>query len=372
MTQSSHIVSMATASPARTITQESAARVASEFVCPPDRAAKLLPRMYQRTGVDTRGCVVLDEQGAPSFYPPADTADDHGPGTAERMQRYSESASELAIHAAKTALQSVATPLGDAEVTHLITVSCTGFNAPGVDIDLINALPLPNDVLRTHIGFMGCHGLCNAIRVGDAFAKCDPQHRVLVVAVELCSLHFQYGSSSDASVSNALFADGAAALVIQRDAAKSDALQLGAPRVSVVDTRTQVFHNTADLMSWAIGDHGFKMRLSPDVPQTISRSIRPWIDAWLNLHGLNLGDIAGWAVHPGGPRILDAVQESLELDVSALSASREVLRRHGNMSSPTLAFVLERLIASGVRGNYVMLAFGPGLTVEATLLNVGD
>jgi len=247
------------------------------------------------------------------------------------------------------------------EITHLVTVSCTGFSAPGFDIELCQQLGLPAGVARTQIGFMGCHGLLNALRVANAFVL-NSQAVVLVCAVELCSLHQQYGGQADQIVSNSLFADGAAALVCRPAAAHS----CHGPRL--VSSESVIVPNTTDHMTWKIGNHGFEMTLSPKVPSVIRRQLKSFIDRWLRDHDLTSVDIDAWAVHPGGPRILDAVGESLELSHEALAASREVLYRYGNMSSPTVAFVLDRLGMMRSLDVCVLLGFGPGLTIEAALL----
>jgi predicted naringenin-chalcone synthase len=278
------------------------------------------------------------------------------------MQRYEADAAGLACRAASAALHQAGVP-PDA-VTHLVSVSCSGFSAPGFDIELITRLPLPPGTSRTHVGFMGCHGAMNALRVAKAFAEADRRACVLVCALELCSLHHQYGwEDPETIVANALFADGAAAAVCrQADTSPGDAPW------NLVDQASIVIDQTRDLMSWRIGDHGFAMTLSPRVPDVIRRHLRPWLAAWLRQHGLAVEDIGSWAVHPGGPRILQACAESLPLAPPQLAVSRDVLAAFGNMSSPTVLFILERLQAQQASRPCVMLGFGPGLAIEAALL----
>jgi predicted naringenin-chalcone synthase len=243
-----------------------------------------------------------------------------------------------------------------------VTVSCTGFTAPGVDIGLIRELGLKPTVARTHVGFMGCHGAINGLRVAAAFAKSDPQARILLCAVELCSLHYHYGWDPKKAVANALFADGAAALV-------------GAPSIATAPGTWQLAATGSCLipasefaMTWTIGDRGFEMTLSTRIPGIIAAHLRPWLESWLDGMGYGLEGIASWATHPGGPRILGAVEEGLALPRGALAASHEILAECGNMSSPTLLFILERLRAQGAPRPCVALAFGPGLVVEAGFL----
>jgi predicted naringenin-chalcone synthase len=184
---------------------------------------------------------------------------------------------------------------------------------------------------------------------------------VLVCAVELCSLHYHYGWDPEKMVANALFADGAAAVVGAPDTvAPADAWCLDA-------TGSCLFPASAEAMTWAIGDHGFEMTLSPLVPDLIGAHLRPWLENWLGRHGVRLSQVASWAVHPGGPRILTAIEKTLGLPRSANTVAREVLAECGNMSSPTVLFLLDRLREQRAPRPCVALGFGPGLTAEAML-----
>jgi len=310
---------------------------------------RLIPAVYRRVGVQRRHSVLVRE--APlrqEFFAPARDDGDRGPTTGARMRRYAAAAGPLALEAARG--------LDVGGVTHLVTVSCTGFHAPGFDVELVRGLPLSPDVERTHVGFMGCHGLLNGLRVAKAFVEADPSARVLVCAVELCSLHYDYAAQPRGLVANALFADGAAALLV--DASPGP--------WALAATGAGLFPG-ADLMRWSIGDHGFGMELSARVPDAIRAHVVPWLRGWMKRHGVRDGD-ASWAVHPGGPRVLDAMEQALALPRSATAASRDLLESHGNMSSVTLAFLLRRLRATGARLPCIALGFGPGLAVEAALL----
>jgi predicted naringenin-chalcone synthase len=208
---------------------------------------------------------------------------------------------------------------------------------------------------------MGCHAALNAMRVANALIRADPKERVLLCCTELCTLHFQYGNDPQDAIANALFADGAAAVVAQ----SYDA--------SVLLPTTRTFHaenlpKTRDMMSWRIGDHGFRMRLDPAVPQMIKTELKPSITAWLKKLRLGLDQIGSWAIHPGGPKIIDAVQQTLELTDEATQDSRDILSDYGNMSSPTILFTLDRLMKANAPKPWVVLGFGPGLAIEAALL----
>jgi predicted naringenin-chalcone synthase len=296
-----------------------------------------------------------------SVFLPRGTADDWGPTTGQRMRQYAQGAGPLALAAAGRAL--AAAGLAPAAVTHLVTVSCTGFQAPGVDVELIRGLGLPAGTERTHVGYMGCHGALNGLRVARALTGSDPAARVLLCAVELCSLHYHYQWDPPKVIANALFADGAAAVVGTGAAAGTS------PLWRLTASGSCVFPDSADAMTWTVGDHGFAMTLSRHVPGVIARHLRPWLAGWLDRHGLALAEVGSWAVHPGGPKILDAVEEALGLSREATRAAREVFAEHGNMSSPTVLFILDRLRARGEGRPCVALGFGPGLAVEAALLH---
>ncbi len=227
---------------------------------------------------------------------------------------------------------------------------------------MIKSLELPLDIARTHVGFMGCHGLINGLRVANAYIEADRSACVLLCAVELCSLHHQYGWNTEQIIANALFADGAAALVLRM------ASQDASGSYRLVATGSTLIANCEDAMSWRIGDHGFSMTLSSQVPDLIGRHVRPWLEAWLSRQGLDIPSVGSWAIHPGGPRILATFGEAAGLDRTAIEPSYRVLAEYGNMSSPTVAFILDRLRMAGAARPCVALAFGPGLAVEAALL----
>jgi predicted naringenin-chalcone synthase len=216
-------------------------------------------------------------------------------------------------------------------------------------------------VERTHVGFMGCHGALNGLRVAGAYAGSDRSARVLVCAAELPSLHFHYEPDPRLSVVNALFADGAAAVAGRAEPS-------GEPGAWTLEASGSVLvPRSADAMTWKIGDQGFEMTLSPRVGALIGENLRPWLEGWLDSRGLTPGDVATWAIHPGGPKILDAAEAALGLSRSATEDSREILAAYGNMSSPTILFLIDRLRQRGAPLPCVALAFGPGLAIEAAL-----
>lgn len=353
-----------TAVPAHRASQNDAVALARHLIADSPERLALLERIQRRTRVHTRHSVLL-ESGEPES-PIAERLPFYGernPSTGERMQRFVRHAGPLALTAARRALADAG--VAAERVTHLVTVSCTGFQAPGFDLELIARLPLHPDVERTQVGFMGCHGSLNGLRVARAFVEADPQACVLLCSLELCSLHLHYGWDPEKVVANALFADGAAALVGMAD--RGEPLQR--PGLRAVASGSTVIPDTAELMSWTIGDHGFAMGLSPQVPAAVARHLRPWLERWLRRHDLEIGAIGAWALHPGGPRILQASATALGLAPEQIAVSETVLREHGNMSSATILFILERLRRATAPGPWLALAFGPGLTVEAALLD---
>lgn len=355
----SRIKSIGLALPPNSIAQQESFMLAKNYSCQNSKQERVLESLYNRTTIRSRSSVLISshETGPMTdFYRADKNSTDDAPTTATRMRKYNESAPTLAVAACGEALSKA--NIAGHEITHLISVSCTGFSSPGFDIVLTERLPLPATIFRTNVGYMGCHGAFNALRVADAFVTANPSAVVLLCAVEICTLHFQYGWSADSLVANSLFADGAGAIVLRNDDA--GLLYSASCSTIVPDTKTA--------MTWTIGDHGFVMTLASEVPAIIESKIKPFIEDWLAQFSLKISDIGGWAVHPGGPKILDAVESGLELHHSSFLQSRDVLSKHGNMSSPTVLFILQQLFAQNIPRPYVMLGFGPGLTIEAALI----
>ena len=357
------ILGQGTALPEYSVGTQESVKYAREYCCQTDEQRRLLPLLYRLSGVKRRFSVLLSgPEGTPNrhevFPAPVDQAD-RGPGMGYRMRLYERESSPLALRASQQALEQ--SGVSPADITHLITVSCSGFVAPGVDIALMKGLGLSQTVQRTHVGFMGCHGAVNGMRVARAFVDSDPSARILLCAVELCSVHYRYGWEPDHIVANALFADGSAAVVAAPKNGSGDTAWC------VSATGSCLIPDSEDAMTWRLDDNGFVMSLSARVPDLIGRHLRGWLESWLGQNGLSLPDIKTWAVHPGGPRILTAVVDVLGLEKDAVNISREVLRDYGNMSSPTILFILERLRRENAPRPCVGLGFGPGLMAEALL-----
>jgi alkylresorcinol/alkylpyrone synthase len=357
------ISGIGTATTQYSIAQSDAADVISRLVYDREEHSAALNALFRRCGVKHRGSVILEKPNGSgprqTFYRTPQTPVDRGPTTAERVQRYAREAPDLAVDAAQQALLDADVPAD--RVTHLIIVTCTGFVGPGVDIAMIKRLGLSPEVGRIQVGFMGCHGAINGLRAAQGIGESESEACILLCAVELCSLHYYYGWDKQKVVSNALFADGAAALVIRNSTAKLP------EQWSLRRTGSMLMPDSEDCMGWQIGDNGFEMSLSPHVPRLIGEHLKPWLARWLGQSGLTLDDIRSWAVHPGGPRILQATAEALQLVPEDTAVSTQVLAECGNMSSPTVLFVLQRLQQQEAKLPCVALAFGPGLAAEVAL-----
>lgn len=271
--------------------------------------------------------------------------------TESRLQLYKENAPKLALDCiSELSLWSEYRN----KITDIITVSCTGMYAPGLEFDLINALELPIDIKRSNIHFMGCYAGITALRLASDICK-SPNRNVLIISVELCTLHFQKSFIPDYLYSNYLFADGAAAVLMSSE--KKNA------KLKVADSVSRYAKGTEDQMSWNISNEGFLMGLSQDIP----KHIKSILSTKLYPNEQN-GNIS-WAVHPGGVQIVKAAAEVLELSYQDLKHSYEVLREYGNMSSPTILFILERFLKEEDHQDKISAcAFGPGLTLESVLL----
>lgn len=325
-----------------------------------ERERQLFERMVERSGIDHRwaalrpGRLDAGEVDADGFYRRGAF-----PGTAERMALYAPQALDLALRAVHALAPPDELAARLARVSHLVLASCTGFAAPGLDVELIDALGLKDDVQRTVVGFMGCAAALPALRVAQLAVRDDADALALVINVELCSLHLQESHAVDELLSFLLFGDAASAALVGSQAVGAELL----------DFRSRLLPASRELLTWDIGSHGFLMRLSGLVPGRIAEALASEAarrDRGGLLRGRRAQDYALWAVHAGGRTVLDAVQRGLDLQPQALADSRAVLQAVGNVSSATVMFVLQRMLAAarpGAQG--LALAFGPGLSAES-------
>lgn len=372
-TASVAIHGIATSVPETSHTQQFAVDLLQKLSVFSDKQRRFLRRLYQNTGIDKRHTVIDDYAKDPSehtFYPKNDQLLPE-PGLEARNNVFIRESNRLSEKAARSLFSNL--PLFDRHnITDLITVTCTGFSAPGFDFHLVNALGLRRDIHRYHIAFMGCYAGFPAMRLARDICIANPGAHVLIVAVELCSLHFQQKTDLDFIIANSLFADGAAAALVgpasDTEQAQSEGGYLGRGAQLLLDGfMSRIIPGSEQDMAWKIGENAFDMRLSAYVPRFIEQNIRSIIDDLLRTADATFEDIDIWAIHPGGRAILDRTAAALDIPESSLINSYEVLREYGNMSSATIFFVLRRILENSESGTVFATAFGPGLTVESAL-----
>jgi predicted naringenin-chalcone synthase len=363
------ISAIGTANPENSISQKESHRFMSKAFALKAHHADKLESIHAHSGIDQRFSVIADfgkdDFSQNTFFGTSPELEPF-PDTAKRMKLYEKEAIGIAVNAVNNCLDNFDADF-KSKITHLITVSCTGMYAPGLDIDLVEKLQLNRSVERTCINFMGCYGAVNALKTADYICRSNPEAKVLVVSVELCSLHFQKTNSLDNWVANALFADGAAATVIENTTNRSGKgayLELEA-------FYAEFMYEAKNEMAWYIRNTGFEMKLTGKVPKQVKEHIKRIADHLLNKANLQFNEITAFAVHPGGRKILEAAEEALELPEEANQFSYEILKDYGNMSSATILFVLQKQLYSSAaieKGNIMSFAFGPGLTVESMIL----
>jgi predicted naringenin-chalcone synthase len=354
------LASLATCTPETVLHQD---EVRDVFAAQPGLsrlAQRLVPTSFDQAQVHTRHTAITEfdrnaEVDDPLFYD-RDTGLLLSPGTAVRNELYTRAAGELFVDAARRACEGIDTDT----ITHVITVSCTGFFAPGPEFLIARELRLRPGVQRYHLGFMGCYASMPALRLAHQLCAADADAVVLVVSVELCTLHVRSSSDPDQIVAASLFADGAGAAVVHT----------GEGIASLDAFATRITPVGEEAMTWTIGDEGFTMVLSSYVPHIIGDHISGALEPLLG--DTDPRTVEHWALHPGGRSIVDRVEAQLGLDPTQLKPSRAVLSEFGNMSSATVLFVLERILAEAASGERICaIAFGPGLTVESAMLTVG-
>jgi predicted naringenin-chalcone synthase len=326
------------------------------------RLNRYIDTIYNHSSIDRRHTVIADTD---AFFKNSDSGKVSVPTTKARNDMFTTAAKEMCVDVAGKAIRGCAnTDFND--ITHMVTVSCTGFFNPGPDYEIIKALNLKESVQRYNMGFMGCYAAFPALRLAHAICRADAGATVLIVAIELCTLHAQLKDDSDSLRSGALFADGAAAVVVSvKDPAPNS-------RVLELDHfESTLMPDSEQDMAWTVGDTGFEMVLSQYIPGIIESNIRAIVEPLLARRSMDISDVDHWAVHPGGRAVLDKIESSLGLD-HRLEDSRTILRQYGNMSSATVLFVLKRILerpAARARESVVSMAFGPGLTVELGFLS---
>jgi predicted naringenin-chalcone synthase len=275
------------------------------------------------------------------------------------MQEYQQHAAQLSLQAINKCVENFT-----GNITHLITVSCTGMSAPGLDLELLELLELPATTFRSSVNFMGCYAAIHALKIADAFCRTDKNANVLIVCTELCTLHFQKDHTIDNMTSSMLFSDGAAAVLVTGNN--------GQKGLSIDHFYSTVAVKGKKDMAWELSSNGFLMTLSGYIPELIEEDFNCLVTNAVAAAGLRKEDITQWCIHPGGKKILEAVHKSLEFTNGQLENCYAVLKEYGNMSSPTVLFVLEKIMKelnTEAPGKIFGAAFGPGITMETFILS---
>ncbi|TVQ10804.1 MAG: type III polyketide synthase [Balneolaceae bacterium] len=360
-----YIHHIATATPSNSYRQEDVREIMKEHVSDRRAVKSVLHRIYTQSGIETRYCVFDDFKAGGSsrlFYDP-DTRTIREPGTQERNDLYIRHSKELFTKLGRDLIDAAA-GVEPKDITHVITVSCTGFYAPGPDYFVVRDLGLRPETERYHIGFMGCYAAFPALRMARSFCESHPDAVVLVLCVELCTLHLRFDEKTDHMISASVFADGGAGALV------SAKKPVNSPAFEITSLHTALTSEGEQDMAWTIGDTGFSMELSTYVPDIINRNLAELLNPALQKNGITAPGVDHWAVHPGGRAIVDKVQASCEIPDHKITSSRNVLRDYGNMSSATILFVLKDVLSNGITpgDKTLAMAFGPGLTVETGIL----
>ncbi len=326
------------------------------------RATRYIDSIYRNSGIDKRHSVIADPD---SFFRHGGNGEFSVPSTKDRNELFTKCARDMFVDLAEKAISRCENTDFD-EITHVVTVSCTGFFNPGPDYEIIKRLNLPKNIQRFNIGFMGCYAAFPALRLAHAICLADPSATVLIVAVELCTLHAQLDHGLDSILGGAIFADGGASVIVSAAAPLP-----GQDVFELEHFESTLIPDSETAMAWTIGDTGFEMVLSQYVPKIIESNIAEILTPILDEQGVSISDIQHWAVHPGGKSILDKIEASLGIG-NCMQESRSVLRQYGNMSSATVLFVLKEILekpGDRLRESVLAMAFGPGLTAEMCFMS---
>lgn len=355
----SKIISIATALPKYKYAQADLFYFADKVHCNNEMETRKLRFLYKHSGINNRFSVLPDfmqDKNERTFFGKEDDLEPM-PGVGKRMEYYQENATTLSVEAITKCIDG---KIKAQEITQLITVSCTGMSAPGLDLQIMEAMNLSLNLQRTSVNFMGCYAAIHGLKLADAFCKADAKAKVVVVCTELCTLHFQKENSIDNLTASLLFADGSAAVLMQN---------VSYEKGIILDSFfSKVSFKGKNEMAWAISSKGFLMTLSGYVPDLLKEDFEGLVNEALKTNELSKEDITHWCIHPGGKKILEVTAQCLQLPFEALDDSYEVLKNYGNMSSATILFVLQRMfneLKEKPRDAKIFgAAFGPGLTME--------
>lgn len=359
----SQIISIGTAVPQFKHEQDEILHFMSRIYAFNEKERRTLKFLYHQSGISSRYSVLRDYSQQPedwTFYPPTENLEPF-PSIEKRMKTFNRWAAGLSARAIHNCLEN---QIGISEITHLITVTCTGLSAPGLDLQLMELLGLPKNIFRTSVNFMGCYAAIHALKLADAICRADPAAKVMIVCTELCTLHFQQAATTDNITSSLLFGDGSAAVLVTGEGDKTKGFPLQGFYGEVMPKGKQD-------MSWELSSTGFAMTLSGYVPALIEEDFEKLVNQALDRNEISRDQITHWSIHPGGRKILEAIEKSLSLPKEKLDTSYQILREYGNMSSPTILFVLKEILSSLNKSEKQMVfgaAFGPGLTMETFIV----
>lgn len=355
----SKIISIGTAVPAFKHAQKDILNFMQQVYALDAVENRKLKFLYSQSQIETRYSVVPDysqQMDEWKFYPHSENLEPF-PNIEKRMIWYNRFAPTLSVDAIRNCIEN---KIHGNEITHLITVSCTGMSAPGLDLMVMDMMDLPKNIFRTSINFMGCYAAIHGLKMADAICKTEKKAKVMIVCTELCTLHFQKDPSPDNIASTLLFADGSAAVLVVHDEDEQEGLHLKSFYSEIIPKGKRD-------MAWELSSNGFLMTLSGYIPDLIEEDFEPLVMRSLNFAGMTKDQIGSWCIHPGGRRIVDSIHKSLQLEAGESDASYKVLKEYGNMSSPTILFVLKELMDSKKLSDHKPVfgaAFGPGLTME--------
>lgn len=363
----SKIISIGTAVPAHKHRQEDIMHFMQQVYAMNETDNRKMRFLYHQSGIETRYSVVHDYSKTINewkFYPHSENLEPF-PSLELRMIWYNKFAPPLSVDAIRKCTDGV---IQTKEITHLITVSCTGMSAPGLDLQVMDLMDLPKNIYRSSVNFMGCYAAIHAMKMADSICKHDTGAKVVIVCTELCTLHFQKEPTSDNIASSLLFSDGAAAMLITHDGFAKKGIRIDSFYSEVVPKGKKD-------MAWELSGTGFLMTLSGYVPELIEEDFESLVVRALHNARKTKENITDWCIHPGGKRILDTIAKTLALPQEALQCSYDVMKAYGNMSSPTILFVLKELLEQlrhGGKKEIFGAAFGPGLTMETFVLEATE
>lgn len=356
------IISIGTAVPQHKHRQQDILHFMKQVYAMNETENRKLKFLYHQSGIENRYSVISDYSKPVSewkFYPHTENLEPF-PTIEQRMQWFNKYAAPLSVDAIRNCMEHKIHPH---EVTHLITVSCTGMSAPGLDLQVMDLMDLPKNIYRTSVNFMGCYAAIHALKMANSICNSEKEAKVMIVCTELCTLHFQREATVDNITSSMLFGDGSAAVLVTHDSFAQNGLV-------IKDFYSEIISRGKKDMAWELSSSGFLMTLSGYIPELIEEDFESLVSKSLQKSGTKKEGIAHWCIHPGGKRILEAIHKSLQLESNALKPCYDVLHNYGNMSSPTILFVLKEILHSplslgrGVGGEVFAAAFGPGLTME--------